>query len=330
MKRRWSIAAVAALGLIAALTLSCDKNPTQAVDRSADEAAIRAILSADVDVFHELGLDDGGAQAPAYDATGLPKASDYIEPVRFGRRGKYTLESLNIDFFGVPGEPDTLAIATITKTFTGTFVVVARDTDSTTPEVFKVYEKPVRTTVVRKAKLRRVGYTDSPQRNWRLVAVTMSESVSEQATINVASLTIEAPGQEPIVVSDPLEYWMERQQGLPSFAHGDTVKVFVALTNSNRYPPEPGTTVLVHFGVDRWLQRARRPLNDQGLYPDAVAGDGVFSGFWVVKHGQGLRHAVVDVIDNGTIYDDAAPYNSVCWGMVYGREGNSSWPNGAH
>ncbi|MGQ9560256.1 MAG: choice-of-anchor X domain-containing protein [Candidatus Oleimicrobiaceae bacterium] len=320
MQSRHAIAAGVTLGLLIALMSSCDKNPTQAVDRAADEAAIRAIIAADLDVFHELGIDDAGAQAPEYDATGLPKSGDYIEPVRYGRRGKYELESVDIQFSGVPGEPDTIAIATITKTFTGTFVVAAKDTDSTTPEAYKVYEKPVRTTVVRKALLRRVAYTDNPRRNWCLVAVTMSEGVSDQTTINVASLRVEASGQEPLVITDPLEYWRDRHQGLPVFAQGDTVKVYVALTNSNHYPPEPGTTVLVHFGVDRWWQRGRRPLNDNGVYPDMAAGDGVFSGSWVVGHGHGLRHLVIDAIDNGTIYDDRAPYNAVCWGMVYGRE----------
>ncbi len=320
MRCRHAVAFGTTLALLLALMSGCEKNPTQAVDRAADEAAIRALITADPDVFHELGIYDGGAQVPEYDATGMPKSGDYIEPVRYGRRGKYELESVDIQFSGEPGEPDTIAIATITKTFSGTFVVVARDTDSTTPEAYKVYEKPVRTNVVRKAMFRRVGYTDNPRRNWCLVAVTLSEGVSEQTTINVTSLTIEAPGQEPLVITDPLEHWMDRHQGLPVFAQGDTVKVYVTLTNSNHYPPEPGTTVLVHFGVDRGWQRGRRPLNDEGLYPDMVAGDGVFSGSWVVRHGHGLRHLVIDAIDNGTIYDDRAPYNAVCWGMVYGRE----------
>ncbi|MBC7187184.1 MAG: hypothetical protein H5U38_09140 [Calditrichaeota bacterium] len=310
---------------LGALMLSCSKNPAGLADRSEDEAAIRAIVLADVDVFHEMGLDDGGAQPPEYEAGGLGKSSDYIEPVRYGRRGKFTLESVDIQFFGVPGEPDTLAVATITKTFTGTFVVVAKDTDSTTPEAFKVYEKPVRSTVIRKAKLQRVGYSENARRNWRIVEVSMSEGISEQATVSIPSMTIAAPRQEPIVVSDPLDFWLKRRDGLPCFAPGDTIKLYVAVTNSNHYPPAPGTTVLVHFGVDRWLQRARRPLNDEGIYPDLVAGDGVFSGCWVAKHEQGLRHMVIDAIDHGTIYDDVAPYNSVCWGLVYGKEGKGGW-----
>ncbi|MCR4440243.1 MAG: hypothetical protein QHJ34_15170 [bacterium] len=325
MNRRLTLGYGLVLAAVGAIMLSCSKNPAGLADRSEDEAAIRTLVLADVDIFHEMGLDDGGAQPPEYEAGGLPKSGDYIEPVRFGRRGKFTLESVDIQFSGVPGEPDTLAIATITKTFTGTFVVVARDTDSTTPETFKVYEKPVRSTVVRKAKLRRVGYSENARRNWRLVEVSMSEGVAEQATVSISSMALEAPGQQPIVVTAPLDFWLKRHDGLPCFAQGDTIKLYVAVTNSNNHPPAPGTTVLVHFGVDRGLQRARRPLNDEGIYPDQVAGDGVFSGYWVAKHEQGLRHMLIDAIDHGTIYDDVAPYNAVCWGMVYGREGRGGW-----
>lgn len=319
MKARRTYLSLVAVPLLIATMMSCDKSPTEAVDRSAEEAAIRTLVLGDVEVFHERGLDDGGAQPPSYEAGATPKAGDYIEPVRYGRRGKYTLESVDITFEGAPGEPDSLAIATVTKTFTGTFVVVAKDTDSASPEAYKVYEKPFETTVVRRAKLRRVAFTDNPLRNWRIVQVTMSKAQSVPTTVNIVSLTVEAPGQSPLVITEPLDYWLPRHKGLPMFAPGDTVKVYVALTNSNTYPPPPGTTVLLHFGVDRGFHRARRPLNDQGLYPDQVAGDGVFSGSWVVKHDQGLRHLVIDAIDNGTIYDDTAPYNSVQWGMVYGR-----------
>ncbi len=310
---------MAALLMAAAFMVSCDKNPTEAVDRSAEEAAIRTMVLGDVEVFHELGFVDGGAQPPEYEAGGMGKAGDYIEPVRYGRRGRYTLESVDIHFEGAPGELDTLAIATVTKTFAGTFVVVARDTSSTSPEAFKLYEKPFETTVVRKAKLRRVARSDNPLRNWRIVQVTMSEAQSRSTTIDLQSLTIQAPGQDPLVITEPLEYWLARYTGLPMFSPSDSVMVYVVVNNRNSYPPSPGTTVLMHCGVDRGMQKARRLLNDEGLYPDEVAGDGVFSGCWVVRHGQGLLHLVIDAIDHGTIYDDAAPYNSVQWGMLYGR-----------
>ncbi|MDZ7294891.1 MAG: hypothetical protein ONB14_05700 [candidate division KSB1 bacterium] len=320
MMKKARLLQVGAVTVLAMATImSCDKNPAHVVDRSAEEEAIRTIVLGDVEVFHEMGLDDGGAQPPSYEVGATPKAGDYIEPVRYGRRGKFSLVSVDIEFEAAPGELDTLAIATVTKTFTGTFVVVAKDSENTPPQAYKVYEKPIETTVVRKAKLRRVAYTDNPLRNWRIVQVSMSQSQSVPTTIDIARVWIEPPGQEPLVIADPLSYWLPRHIGLPLFSAGDTVKVYVSLTNSNSFPPPPGTTVLVHFGVDRGLHRARHVLNDQGAYPDQVAGDGVFSGCWVAKHDQGLRHLLIDAIDNGTIYDDAAPYNSVQWGMVYGR-----------
>jgi hypothetical protein len=284
---------------------------------AADEAAIRALITNDPDVFHELGVDDDGAQNPEYNSFGTPKITEQINTVRFGRRGRFRLEAIDVEFFGAPQEPDTLAIATITRSFDGKFIVIEKDTEDLTPEDFLIYEKEMENTICRKAVFERTANTDDPVHKWRLKEVSMGQGFSDPTTITLAEITIEAPGIEPITVASPLDHFMDRQNGIPTFAPGDTVKVYATLTNTNQYPPEPGTTLLLHFAVNRRMRRARRPFNDEGIYPDQIAGDGIFSGFWIAQHRSGIYHAVVDAIDNGTIYDDTAPYNSLSWGTLY-------------
>ena len=51
----------------------------------------------------------------------------------------------------------------------------------------------------------------------------------------------------------------------------------------------------------------------------------VYQGTWTIGPRFGVHHAVIDVIDNGTIRDDDAsayPYRSVTWGTPYLVKGN--------
>jgi hypothetical protein len=50
-------------------------------------------------------------------------------------------------------------------------------------------------------------------------------------------------------------------------------------------------------------------------------GDGTFTGHFVSSDRPGPRHFAVDVLSNGTLYDDVAPYDNVAWGMLYLVEG---------
>jgi hypothetical protein len=49
-------------------------------------------------------------------------------------------------------------------------------------------------------------------------------------------------------------------------------------------------------------------------------GQNVYQGTWVVRDRFRVHHAVIDVIDNGSIFDDDVnlyPYNSVTWSTPY-------------
>ena len=304
--------------LLSTLVLnSCEKNPAGLETPNIDVVAIRDLIASDPEVFSQIGVDDDGAQNPTYELGNLTKSEEQINTVKFGRKGKFQLESVDVEFFGKPGEPDTLAIATITRSFNGNFMVVEKDTNPATPESLIVYKKDMANTLVRKVKFHRVANTPDPPKNWRRYEVSMEVCSSVPTTISVSEVKIVPPNSDAIVVTSPLDYFMDRDEGIPTFSQGDTVKVFVTLSNSNHYPPPPGTTVLLHYRCNHRFERARRPFNDAGLYPDVVAGDGIYSGYWIVRRPKGVFHAVIDVIDNGTIFDDVAPYNSVSWGTPY-------------
>jgi hypothetical protein len=307
--------AVPAAALI--VMAACSKNPEspssqQQYGSVADRAAIEASIQQD-DLFNSQGLDDDGEQSPDYD-NGVSKVAEQINTIKFGRRAPYKLESIDVVF-----DSDTTATATITHSLNGKFLIFAKDTTNSNA-VGTLYSKDMQNTILRKAKLRKVRDTGNDRRDWRVVAVSGAVASSPTTTITISELTYQNSDGTTLTITDPLAYFMSRDSGLPEFTRNDSVKIFVKLTNTNEFPPPPGETALLRYGMDHQSHRARKPLNDEGIYPDAVAGDGTYSGVYRV-HGprwaHRLHHAGVDIIDNGTIYDDVAPYNAVAWSLPY-------------
>jgi hypothetical protein len=294
----------------ALLAAGCSNNPAEP-DLNADREAIKKVIESDTEMFGVTGFDDNGAQPPSYD-TDFSKITDYIEPLRFGRRGRPRLENVEVEFTS-----DTTAVVTVTHSFDGNFFILAKDT-SDENAVATLYKKEMKNLIYRKVKFKKVRDTGFDRLDWRITYVSMADGGSPETTLDLQKLVIDLPGTEDdIVVEDPLEYFFNRREGLPMLSPGDTVKVFVTVSNTNNFPPEPGETVLLRYKMDHRILRARRKFNDSGEYPDEVAGDGTYSGYWVIGHRRGVFHAAVDIFDNGTLYDDAAPYNSVFWAMPY-------------
>lgn len=305
------------LPLAALLALAaCSKNPaslsTEKFGSSVDRAAIETTIQQD-DLFNSQGFDDDGEQSPDYES-GLSKVAEQIETIKFGRRAPYKLESIDVVF-----DSDTTATATITHSLNGKFFILAKDpTDSHVAGT--LYSKDMENTILRKAKLRKVRNTGNDRRDWRVIAVSGAVASSPNPTITISELSFVYEDGSALTITDPLSYFMSRETGLPEFRRGDSVKVFVKLTNTNEFPPAPGETALLRYGMDHQFHRARKRLNDEGIYPDAVAGDGTYSGLYRVHHplwAHRLHHAGVDIIDNGTIYDNAAPYDAVVWSLPY-------------
>ncbi|MFQ5706196.1 MAG: hypothetical protein ACE5HO_02035 [bacterium] len=291
------------------LASSCGNNPAGTeTDHTADIAAIKQSIQQDDDMFNVNGFDDNGAQSPSYNSDDLGKQ---IGALKYGRRGKFELESIEIVF-----DTDTTATATIIHTLNGEFVILAVDTTDTSV-VIKPISKPMTNTITRKAKLQKVNDTGNELVDWRITQVSMAVAQSDDPTIDILEMRIDLPDTLPdIVITDPLNTFMNRHEGIPTLSRGDTIKVFVTLTNTNEFPPEPGETVTLRHRMNRF-RHSRKVFNDSGEYPDETANDGVFSAFFVIGHRMGIHHAALDVIDNGTIFDDTAPYDAVIWASPY-------------
>jgi hypothetical protein len=306
------VAAFAISTMVLYASLGCDKSPNEANSElsAQDQAAIRQAIDVD-EIFNNYGIDDDGDQEVEYSTDGLGKVAEQIDAKRWGRRGRLKRENIEIERTG-----ETTATATVYSSFNGQFYILAKD-QSNPNQAGELYKKEMQNTIVRKVNLVKVRDTGNDRLDWRIEQVSGGVMSSPNPTINISNFTIEFPDGAELSLDDPLAYFWNRQDGLPAFAPRDTVKLYVALANSNEFPPEPGETVTLRHGMDHYSHRSRKMFNDNGEYPDAVASDGIYSGFFVAGRRPGLHHGAADAIDNGTIYDDSAPYDALLWSLPY-------------
>lgn len=299
---------------------ACSDNPSSS-DASFNEEIplIIQAVSEDADLFDLSGMDDEEMGSSANNAVNqLAKTNQTLDVIKFGRLGHFKRDTVLVEF-----DSDTTATATVIHSLDGEFVILARDTSDSTHGVRRI-TKEMTNTIMRKVKLVKKpnafadGDSSENRRNWKITQISLAVGSSDAPTVAIEQVRISSKAlASDLVITDPLETFLDRKSGIPEFDRQDTIKVFVTVSNTNDFPPEPGETVLLRHRMHRFSIRSRKALHDDGVYPDAVAGDGVFSGFFVKQMLFGIRHSALDVIDNGTIYDDTAPYNSVFWALPY-------------
>jgi len=273
-----------------------------------DQDAIATLVEGDQDMFgvslladeDDYGVGGGSGMHPA----------ETIEPVAFWRHGVRSLQSVDVQVFGDS------AVATVTHHFDGQFRIAVLDS-SNPPFDYHIYSKDMYNSITRKAIFERMGM-GYPNRGWRMSAVSMAEGVSRDPNPHTVTISrfrmvrVTGGGQETVVLDtqNPLETIVDRES-LITFSRGDSAKVFVTLSNAD------SALGLLHYRLHRLWAHHRRPLHDDGIYPDEVAGDGIYSGIFDVGLLPGVYHSCVDMIDHDTVYDDSAPYDADVWGIPY-------------
>lgn len=162
------------------------------------------------------------------------------------------------------------------------------------------YEKDFEDLGVRRLLLERARRTGDRNRGWRLIALSGVSIESPGTTRQIRSVRIQAGAVDETVtnVTD-----LVRVQDVLTLPGGEEVLVTVDTGDAS-------DQVYLHLRH----RRARMAL--------ASNGDGTFSGRFVSSDVGGPRHLVVDVLSEGTIYDDVAPYDNVAWGIPWRIEGD--------
>lgn len=298
MNRRHLLALALLLGAFA--LAGCGKSNPVATDpgtsNATDEALVTEAVSASPDMANEdvfavndeTALDGGGPGLAA------------INPLRFWRQIDHVATRWDFAF----SDPDsngrpTRAIVTVRRNLTGTFNIIAGDpntepSDTTRTRVRKALEDHW---VRRLALVRTRVWADSAHNRyherWRVVGTSGVEITAKDATTQIQSLRIQA-GDLDTTITNPLELFRLRRT-LPI-----AVNTPVTLTATTGNASD--IVLLYRVGF-----RARFHNN----------GDGTHTFRWTTSDFAGLRHFGVNALSNGTLYDDAAAYDSKGWVLPF-------------
>lgn len=315
MKRLFGLIIVSAI--LSIILSACEKNTsTQAVED--DESVVTQMAQNDEeDYLLDEGIDDVSEDNMFDGYRSFGKVSSPIDTVfRFGRIVHQRPRRIVSDIRRI--SPDSIVVF-VAREFDGRFIVIEKADDST----FVRHQKPLRHVVRRKAVYVKRN-SDTGGRPWKLASVSLGQGNSvPNATIQINEISINSSGGASVIFTDPLQTLLEISEDILTFVPGEEVTVQVKLSNSTVNPVDPfgngsTETVLLHYGVNR-RHHARKRFEYAGS--DPLTGDQVYQGTWTIGQ-EPLRvyHAVVDAIDNGTIYDDDGttyPYNSVTWSAPY-------------
>jgi len=311
--------------LILAVTFSCQKNSSDpGDDLSALEKenieAIESILADSTDLSFD-GIEDQsedyfGVDDPSWlGGTALEKTAK--KKTRFGRIRRRPVErSIQVVL-----DTDTTATAYMYTKVKGLFVVHKVEADTGWFN-YDRYEKPMVHEIERVIHLKKIDSTAYPRKNWKIVDVSMKDGESERNSVQIVQLDIVPAGMDSVIITDPLSYFQDRRS-LFAYKRGTEVKLRVTVKNTHTNPvvfpegTEATENVRLHYGRNQMGHFARRPFT--WIRKDNE-GNNVYEGIWTIKQFPGVHHAVIDIIDNGTILSEDKneyPYNSNTWATPY-------------
>lgn len=181
--------------------------------------------------------------------------------------------------------------------------------------------KPIADVRTRHLVVERTGESSAPRGGWTLQAISagehaLSAGASADQEVQVAAMSVYVDGAKVWETADT-ETFFDVDTELPDVDEGDLVRVEAELTHLNPQL-EPPYFVYVHGPCPTWQ---RHPLNDDGLYGDRTAGDGVYSYEWYAENVERRHFLAVDVLDADTMEDQTEDdYDSAAWGIHFARK----------
>lgn len=295
--QRFLLAAPLALLLLAGCGKSGESLSPAATATSADEVEITQELTTNASLVEDEGLSaiaEQTAAAGTDPSSPLASLQEAIAPRFFWRtirevRRRHEFQFADHDSAGRPWT----AVVTVHKRLLGGFHVLTVDSLGPDSVRRRVVNKPLDDHWVRRVLLKRVRLQDTDRAAWRIAGTTAVRVTSKDALTRIRSLRVEAPGLDT-TITDPLEFFRLRQV----IRVEPDVEVRLTATTL-----DPADVVVLYTGHHRFRFRNH--------------GDGSHSGTWMSPALLGVRHVGVNALSRGTLFDDAAPYDSQAWILPY-------------
>jgi hypothetical protein len=292
------------LPLLLALLAGCAQRGDLTAPRTpggteaSDQAEVASAMAAEPSYVDDEVSESSDPTALEAAPTGATEAGPFaaeaaIRPLAFWR----TIRSVERNFEFAFADTDstgrpTTAVVVVHRHMLGSFnIQVADAVPEGSPPESHVIHKALADHAVRRLRLRRVRVPDetSDRRAWRVVATSGVQITSRGATTRIESLRIQS-GPLDTTVTEPLAFFRLRAMiKLDPLAD-------VTLTATTARSDD----VLLLYLRER---RARFQNN----------GDNTYRITFSVPDRTGLHHVGVNALSNGTLFDDAAPYDSQSW-----------------
>jgi hypothetical protein len=305
--------------------IGCDLTDSKTSAEAQDESAVVQLLNESDYIYTEV--DDGDESTydvddPNWDNSMEKATADSTwKRAIFGR--KITHRERNIE---VVLTSDSTATAYVHWRFEGEFISLTGELagDSVSRNRFTKRLLHNENRIVNLVKINRRFMADSAvyrHRGWKIESISLGDGLSEPNSINIVELAYQVEGEDRVVITDPLQFFFDRDNFF-ILPRNTMVRVQVKVDNQSpnklEYPMGSGSyeNVRLHYGRNRMGHHGKSGFSYDGQDENGYQ---VYSGAWRVAQFIGKHHAIVDVIDNGTIFnpDSSAYYNSATWGTPY-------------
>lgn len=292
-----------------------------------EQLAIQAAATSDGFVQNDV-VTFGDNELDPINYGNFGKVDASISPLRIGRF--ITSVTSNVTTTILPG--DTLAMALIHKSFTGTFKIKGINGTGDTVTIQKAFTD----TASRNIVFKRVGRdTMHYWRNWVPVASSLVDghTVAPNNLINITMIQLFLANGDTVTVTDPSTYylryrwefslfgnagwWRGGRHDVPEVSGGQPVRLQATVVSSSA----DTDVVALRFGFDLFHKK-RVQL---ALVSETKNADNTFTRVYEISRTSpqywhfhtGWFNLGVDAMTKGTVYDDAAPYSVSWWGIPY-------------
>jgi len=313
--------------IVLAVTIAiagCSKNngtnPVSSKGLSAYQAVQASLAKSDsvlaFDSSDSATIDD--EMALSMEAGEFEKTLTPVQPLRWGRKIENASRKVTVDF-----PSDSVAIATITRTLSGHFIIVGNLRDSSGMTEKATVRKPFTVNENRKVRFIRVFHEEIADTDWRPAAMTLSSGSTPDSLNKFSIKSIEVDFDTvSYEVTDPLNTWLpfgRFRRPVPVIHGGRPVTVKVTIDSKD---DSSEVAFLRHDVGARDTQHSRAHMTLVSSTPITGGSERVYQSSFLVRSlrydvGLGRFNATVDVLSHGTLYNDSSPVSNIFWGLPY-------------
>jgi hypothetical protein len=306
-----------------------DQSPTtdeRTLNELALENLVEDIESSETEDYFYSNLDEE-SEDNFFDS-GIAEPTTLLKPIvplRFGRLARPIIKDKRIIF-----DNDTTATVLYRKEMRGVFRILAADTTGQDTTLVYRVNKSLGHEFQRIAHFAKRGKNTEKRRGWKLIDFSMVEGQSYSSNdstivnpeIDIVKMVVQTDSID-VTITDPLGFF-QTKKSVFKFSPETEVTVTVHVSNNTAnpviFPVGTQSTELVRLHFSRHRKFRYHGVRLFQWVGQDADNNNIYQGTWTVGSRFGVHHAVVDVIDNGTILDDDAsayPYRSVTWGTPY-------------